>query len=279
MDPKAYCHAIAKASGSSFYYTFLFLPRPKREAIEAVYAFCRVVDDVVDQPKPEGQALEQLSRWRDELDRCFAGRPAHPILQSLAEAIERYRLPRAHFDDLIDGVEMDLVCRRYPTFEALTDYCYRVAGVVGLLCIEIFGYRNPAAREYAVRQGLAVQLTNILRDLKADARRNRIYLPLEDLQRFGYTEDELLRGVYSPSFVALMQFQAARARQVFQDAATACPPEDRSTLLVSEMMGRIYAALLTRMERDRFTVFTSPPALSTPRKLAIVLRTWLARGA
>ena len=137
MDPKAYCHNIAKTSGSSFYYTFLFLPRPKREAIEAVYAFCRVVDDVVDQPKPEGQALEQLSRWRDELDRCFAGRPAHPILQSLAEAIERYRLPRAHFDDLIDGVEMDLVCRRYPTFEALTDYCYRVAGVVGLLCIEI----------------------------------------------------------------------------------------------------------------------------------------------
>lgn len=275
MDAKAYCHTIVKASGSSFYYTFLFLPRAKREAIEAVYAFCRVVDDVVDQPKPEVQALEELRRWHDELDRCFAGRPSHPILQSLAEAVGRYRLTREYFEDLLDGVEMDLICRRYPTFEALDEYCYRVAGVVGLLCIEILGYRNPAAREYAVRQGLAVQLTNILRDLKTDAERNRIYLPLEDLARFGYTEEELLRGVYSPAFVALMQFEADRARQYFRQAAVLCPPEDRSGLRVSEMMGRIYAALLGKMERDRFKVFHRPVSIPASRKFWIALRTWL----
>ncbi len=278
MDPQAYCHSLVKASGSSFYYTFLFLPRSKREAIEAVYAFCRVVDDVVDQPKPETQALAELRQWRGELDACYGGRPRHPILQALAEAMGRYRLPRTHFEDLLDGVETDLVCRRYPTFEALHDYCYRVAGVVGLLCVEIFGYRNPAARDYAVRQGLAVQLTNILRDLKADAERDRIYLPLEDLDRFGYTEAEFLRGVYSPAFVALMQFEAERTRRCFQEAAALCPPEDRPGLKVSEMMGRIYAALLTRMEHDRFRVFERPVTLSAPQKFGIAIRTWLGGG-
>lgn len=279
VDPRAYCHSLVKASGSSFYYAFLFLPRSKREAIEAVYAFCRVVDDVVDQPKPETHALAELRQWRDELDACYAGRPRHPILQAVAEAVGRYRLPRTHFEDLLDGVEMDLVCRRYPTFEALSDYCYRVAGVVGLLCVEIFGYRNPAVRDYAVRQGLAVQLTNILRDLKADGARGRIYLPLEDLGRFGYTEAELLRGVYSPAFVALMEFQTARTRRCFQEAAALCPSEDRSGLKVSEMMGRIYAALLAQIEREQFRVFEQPITLSAPKKFGIALRTWLGRGA
>jgi len=265
---------LVRKSRSSFYHSFLFLPRAKREAIYAVYALCRAVDDVADDAGDMEAKAERLKGWREELDRCYAGRPTHPITRALRDCLSRYPIPKGYFDELIAGVEMDLTVTRYRTFADLTRYCYRVASVVGLICIEIFGYRHEGTKEYAINLGLALQLTNILRDLKTDGRRGRIYLPQEDLERFGYSEDDLLQGRYTPGFFALMRFEADRAREYFRLAAESLPSEDRKSMAAAEVMGRIYRETLETIARKEFRVFEDRIALSRARKIRLALTTW-----
>ena len=265
---------LVRKSRSSFYYSFLFLPRPKRDAIYAVYALCRAVDDVADDAGDMEAKAERLKGWREELDRCYAGRPTHPITRALRDCLSRYPIPKGYFEELIAGVEMDLTLTRYRTFADLTRYCYRVASVVGLICIEIFGYRREATKEYAINLGLALQLTNILRDLKTDGRRGRIYLPQEDLERFGYREDDLLHCRYTPGFFPLMRFEADRARDYFRRAAESLPSEDRKNMVAAEIMGRIYRETLEMIARKEFRVFEDRIALSRARKIRLALMTW-----
>lgn len=265
---------LVKKSRSSFYYSFLFLPKPKREAIYAIYALCRSVDDIADDPGDVAEKAERLKAWREELDRCYTGRPTHPITEQLRDCLSRYPIPQVYFEALLAGVEMDLTINRYPTFDDLYRYCYRVASVVGLICIEIFGYRREQTKEYAVNLGLALQLTNILRDLKTDGQRGRIYLPQEDLQRFGYAEEDLLHCRYTPAFLPLMQYEADRARQYFGQAARSLPPEDRKNMVSAEIMGRIYRETLEAIEKKNFRVFEDRIALSSARKIQLALSTW-----
>jgi phytoene synthase len=266
--------ALVRKSRSSFYYSFLFLPRPKRDAIYAVYALCRAVDDLADDAGDMEAKAERLKGWREELDRCYAGRPTHPITRVLRDCLSRYPIPKGYFEELIAGVEMDLTVTRYRTFADLTRYCYRVASVVGLICIEIFGYRREATKEYAINLGLALQLTNILRDLKTDGRRGRIYLPQEDLEGFGYSEDDLLHCRYTPGFFPLMRFEADRARDYFRRAAESLPSEDRKNMVAAEIMGRIYRETLETIARKEFRVFEDRIALSRARKIRLALTTW-----
>jgi phytoene synthase len=273
MSFLTYCHNLTRRARTNFYYAFVFLPAPRREAIFSAYAFSRHTDDLVD-ARAEGDPSESLARWRAELDACYEGRPAHPITRRLAEILPRFPIPKQYFHDLIDGVEMDLTARRYETFEALYEYCYRVAAVIGLICIEIFGYTNPRTRDYAVSLGIALQLTNILRDLRADAEQGRVYLPQEDLRRFGYREEDLLLGLYNDAFRNLMAFECSRAREYYARAAALLPEEDRASLFSAEIMGRIYYRLLEKIERRRYDVFTRRIALSAPRKFGIALGLW-----
>ena len=269
-----YCSQLTSKSRSNFYYSFLFLSKPKREAMYAVYAFCRSVDDVADGSAPVRDKQMLLDEWRRELDRCFEGKPQHPITRKLAQSMQRFPLPKEHFEELIAGVEMDLIHSRYPTFHELYEYCYRVAGVVGLMCIEIFGYHNPKTKDYAVNLGVALQLTNIMRDLKVDAERGRIYLPQDELLRFGYREDELLRGAYTPAFFELMRFAGSRARQYFHNARQLLAAEDRRSLFAAEIMGAIYYRLLESIEASRYRVFDHTITLPTSHKLWIALSIW-----
>jgi phytoene synthase len=265
---------LVRKSRSSFYYSFLVLPRAKREAIYVVYALCRAVDDIADDPGDVEAKAERLKGWREELDRCYAGRPTYFITTALRDCLIRYPIPKGYFEELIAGVEMDLSITRYATFADLYRYCYRVASVVGLMCIEIFGYRHEATKEYAIDLGLALQLTNILRDLKTDGRRGRIYLPQEDLVRFGVSEDDLLHGRYTPGFFSLMRFEADRARDYFRRAAESLPSEDRKSMVSAEIMGRIYRETLETIARKEFRVFEDRIALSRARKLWLALTTW-----
>ncbi len=266
---------VTKASGSNFYYAFLFLPKPKREAIYAVYAFCRLSDDLVDEVKAGGDPAAALTRWRQELDTDFHSGARHPVIAAVGQAARRFTIPKAYFQELLNGMEMDLTRTRYATFEELYSYCYRVASVVGLICIEIFGYRNPGTKTYAERLGIAFQLTNILRDLALDARRGRIYLPQDELKRFGYTEDELLAGRYNDAFVELMRFQCGRTRDFFRAASAALPAEDTRPLLAAEIMRAIYYRLLIKIERERYDVFKGEIALGKSRKLFLASGLWL----
>jgi phytoene synthase len=266
---------LTRRSGSNFYYAFLFLPRPRREALYAVYAFCRIVDDIVDHGLDPVQQRADLARWREQVARCFEGGAVElPVARRLAEAVRRYPIPRAALDAIIDGVEMDLDRVTYDTFDALYLYCYRVAAAVGLCCIEIFGYRDLLARDYAVKLGVALQLTNIIRDVEVDARAGRVYLPQEDLERFRVTPDDLRTARYSEAFVDLMRHQARRAREFYDAAGRAFPPRDTRTLVAAQIMGRIYLALLGELEAQRFRVFGRRVTLPAHRKLAIALRTW-----
>ena len=267
------CAEITRRASSNFYYAFMLLPPERRRALYAVYAFCRFVDDIADDDTIT-QPAEMLARWRDELRNVFAGTPARPVSRALADNVGRFNIPRRYFDEVIDGVEMDLTRRRYETFGELSLYCRRVASAVGLICIEIFGYANPATRIYAEKLGLAFQLTNIIRDVREDAERARIYLPLEDLRRFGVTEAELLGGAYSDRFRALMAFEAGRAREFYREAGQALPPEDRPSMLAAEAMRLIYSALLEQIVRSDYRVFDRRHRLSTPRKLYLVGRAW-----
>jgi phytoene synthase len=275
MNAGRFVSRITRRSRSNFFYAFLCLPRPQREAIYAVYAFCRIVDDAVDLGHDREEQRRALAAWRDEIARVYDGAPAHPAGRELQVATRRFPIPRACLEDIIAGVEMDLDHAGYETFDDLYPYCYRVASAVGLACIEIFGYRDPRARQYAVDLGVALQLTNILRDVEPDARAGRIYLPQEDLRRFGVTGDDLAAGRYTPRFVELMTWEATRARQYYERAWAALPEADTRRLFAAEIMGRTYFALLQALEARRFRVFGGRVSLPTHRKLSIALGCWV----
>jgi len=268
-----YCEDVTRRSSTNFYYAFRLLPARRRRALCAVYAFCRFLDDVVDEyERSEASAL--LERWREELERAYAGVGAHPISRALGDTVRQFPLRRIHFADLIRGVEQDLTARRYEGFDDLYEYCYLVASTVGLLCIEIFGYRHPSAREYATQLGVAFQLTNILRDVWEDARRGRLYLPREDLRRFDCREEEVFRGSYSGRLGALLAFECGRARAYYFRARSALAPEDRVSLAPAEAMRLIYERLLRRIEVRDFDVFHTRIALPRYEKLTLAAAAW-----
>jgi phytoene synthase len=269
---------LTRRSRSNFYYAFLTLPRARRDALYAVYAFCRTVDDIADLGRDATRQRDELGRWRQDVARCFepGPPPSHPIARQLATAVRTYPIPRAALEAIIEGCEMDLARVRYETVEDLYPYCHRVASAVGLCCIEIFGYTDPRAREYAVHLGTALQLTNILRDVGTDARDGRVYLPQRELREFGVPEDDLVAGRYGDAFVRLMRHQAARARQFYAAAAAAYPVADARSLIAAEIMGGIYRALLEEIEARRFAVFGERITLPARRKVAIALRCWAA---
>jgi 15-cis-phytoene synthase len=266
---------VTRKSRSNFFFAFLALPRHRRDALYAVYAFCRTVDDIADLGTDLTVQRAGLARWRADIARCCEGGALeHPIARQLAVAVHDFGLPRAALEAIIDGCEMDLTHATYETADDLDPYCYRVASAVGLCCIEIFGYTDPRARQYAVSLGMALQLTNIIRDVGADARNGRVYVPQADLRRFGVTSEDLRAGRYGDAFVALMTHQAARARAFYADARAAFPSVDARALVPAEIMGRIYYALLEEIEARRFRVFDARVTLPARRKAAIALRCW-----
>ena len=270
---------------TSFYYAFVVLPKPQREAIVAVWDFCRAVDDVVDEPPPEAQGLSSEARsealraalqgWRAELARCYTGAPETPQGIALQPWIRHFDLSRQPFADLIDGVEMDLDRSCYDTFDDLREYCWRVASTVGLVCIEIFGQRSDRAREYAVHLGIALQLTNILRDVGGDAERGRIYLPQEDLRRFGCTNEDLRAGMLTAGVRQLLAFQRQRAVEYYAKAAELQSGLDARALVAAEIMGRIYRETLDRIERAGYDVFSQRIRVPRARRIAIAADTWM----
>lgn len=277
-DAQAYCTAVTQRSGSNFYYSFLFLPRDRREAMYTVYAFCKEVDSIVDEPTPGTDPATELARWREELTACYRGQPTRPVTISLARHVKELGVPQLYFDELINGVEMDLIHRRYATFKDLYQYCYRVASVVGLICLHIFGTCSPDAKEYAVNLGIAFQLTNILRDVGNDADRGRVYLPQEDLRRFGYREADLMQKRYTANFIELMRYQCARAEQYYAVArriVESLPPSDRSSLTVSEIMRAVYVRILGRIESSDYQVFGPRISLPAAYRLALAGGVWL----
>jgi phytoene synthase len=275
MTPDEYCRQKAAQSGSSFYYSFLFLPLERRRAITALYAFCREVDDAVDEPSDPSAARATLAWWRGEVDRLFAGNPQHPVTLALDPAIEPFGITKTQLNAIMGGMEMDLNQNRYLNFASLQLYCHRVAGVVGALAAGIFGYRNPRTREYAEKLGLAFQLTNIIRDVGEDARKNRIYLPLDELKEYGVTAADILNANHTESFVRLMRFQAGRARRCYDEALALLPAEDRRAQRPGLMMAAIYRALLDEIAGDDYRVLQQRTALTPIRKLWIAWRTWV----
>jgi len=276
MTPAEYCQQKAAASGSSFYYSFMFLPPPRRRAITALYAFCREVDDVVDEVRDPEVANVKLAWWRRETALVFAGQPTHPVAIELQGIVGEFELPEAHFQTVIDGMAMDLAQHRYLDFTELELYCHRVAGVVGLMSAEIFGYVDPATKGYARDLGVAFQLTNIIRDVGEDARRGRIYLPQDELQRFAVAPSALLRGEYSPEFRHLMRFQAARAQTWYERAFAQLPAQDRKAQRTGLVMAAIYRTLLDEIALDGYKVLDRRTSLTPLRKLWLAWRTWRA---
>ncbi|MBI1848281.1 MAG: presqualene diphosphate synthase HpnD [Candidatus Rokubacteria bacterium] len=283
MNVGELCARLTRQSRSNFYYAFLTLPRPRRKALYAVYAFCRTVDDIADLGVGQGVGHRAgapaqraaLAGWRAEVARCYdGGAPEHPIAQRLAAAVRTFPIPREALLAVVDGVEMDLDHPTYETIEDLIPYCYRVASAVGLAAIEIFGYRDPRARDYAVNLGIALQLTNIIRDVGVDARNGRVYLPQEDLRKFGVTGEDLCAARYGERFVGLMRHEAERAKEYYRAAREAFPAGDARSLVAAEIMGAIYRALLAEIEARAFRVLGEPVALPTRRKIAIALRCW-----
>jgi phytoene synthase len=274
MTPDAYCQDRAARSGSSFYYSFMFLPPDRRRAITALYAYCREVDDVVDECSDVGIARTKLGWWRAEVERLRSGRPEHPVTRALEPHLEPLALPVDHLVAVIDGMQMDLEQNRYLDFEALELYCHRVAGVVGILSASIFGHSNPSTLRYAERLGLAFQLTNIIRDVGEDARKGRIYLPISDLRRFGVHEQDLLRARTTPEFVELMRMQARRARDIYRDALSHLSDVDRAPQRPGLIMAAIYSTLLEEIERDGFRTLTHRTSLTPLRKLWLAWCTW-----
>lgn len=275
MTPDQYCQGKAAESGSSFYYSFLFLPPEKRRAITALYAFCREVDDVVDECSDADLARTKLAWWRGEIAELFHGRAQHPVTQALAPAVRTFNLPAMRFNDIIDGMEMDLVRVRYANFDELKLYCHRVAGVVGLMAAEIFGRTQPATLEYAQNLGTAFQLTNIIRDIAEDARRNRIYFPLDELARFNVDPKDILNSRSSTEFRALLRFQIARAHNFYLHAFDALPASDRRAQRPGLVMAGIYQALLRKIETAGDDILTTRTSMTPIRKLWIAWRTWL----
>lgn len=263
---------------TNFYYSFVFLPRAKRRALEAVYRFARRGDDISDGGLPREEACRELERYRQALHDCFT-RPADsledPEIAALSRSVREFKIPRQPFEDLVLGLEMDLNGARYATFEDLSLYCYRVASTIGLISIEIFGYRNPSARDYAVNLGTALQVVNILRDIQGDARQGRIYLPEEDLERFGVRPGDLMAGKYGDTFIELMQFECDRACQYFDRARQALAPEDRRAMVAAEIMGAIYWRILQRIQKRCYNVFGKRVRVPAPLKFWTALRVYL----
>jgi phytoene synthase len=276
MTPDQYCQQKAAASGSSFYYSFLFLPPERRRAITALYAFCREVDDVVDECSDAQLARTKLAWWRVEVGKLFHGEPNHPVTKALQPFIEKFEIKERHLHEIIDGMEMDLTQTRYLDFAGLDRYCYHVAGAVGLLAAGIFGYTNARTLEYAKNLGTAFQLTNIIRDVGEDARKNRIYLPMDELKRFEVPANDILEAKYSDNFRKLMAFQAARANEYYARAFGALPAEDRKTQRAGLIMAAIYRATLAEVERDGFKVLTQRTSLTPLRKLWLAWTTWVS---
>ena len=275
MTPEEYCQDKAASSGSSFYYSFLFLPPNRRRAITALYAFCREVDDVVDECKDPQVAANKLVWWRQELDRLYAGQPQHPVTQALQAVLPEFSLPQEQLLEIVDGMEMDLQQTRYLDFTALSLYCYRVASVVGLLAAEIFGYTDRQTLKYAHDLGMAFQLTNIIRDVGEDARRGRIYLPMDELKRFNVTVADILDARQSENFQKLMEFQIERAERYYAQALSLLPVVDRKAQRPGLVMAAIYRALLEEIKRDGCQVLRQRTSLTPLRKLWLAWRTWI----
>jgi len=277
-EAQAFCTDLTKNSGSNFYYSFLFLPKSRRDAMYTVYAFCKAVDSAVDEPPPNSNPEEELRRWRAELDAVYGGIPTWPIMISLAHHAKQLSIPKAYFTELIKGVEMDLTTPRYRTFDELSVYCYRVASIVGLICLHVFGATSAHAQNYAVDLGMAFQLTNILRDIGIDAEQGRVYLPQEDLVRFGCTEADLLQRKDCPELHDLVRFEAERARQFYakaQAALESLPAIDRRALTVAEIMRAVYSRILNHIERPDHQIFGPRVRLSTSHRLAVAAGVWL----
>ena len=270
MTPQDYVQQKAAASGSSFYYAFLFLSKPRRAAITAFYAFCREVDDVVDEMVDAGVAATKLAWWQSEVAQSFAGKPSHPVMKALMPLAADYQIEQRHLQAVIEGCQMDLSQTRYLDYPGLQRYCHLVAGVVGEVAANIFGHTQPETIAYAHKLGQALQLTNILRDVGEDALRGRIYLPVNELQQFEVKAHEILKRTYSDRFTALMKFQAARAQGLYDEALALLPPADRHAQKPGLMMASIYRALLCEIERDNFQVLHQRISLTPLRKL------WLA---
>lgn len=277
-DAQAYCTAVTKRSGSNFYYSFFFLPAARRETMYTIYAFCKEVDSAVDDAPPGSDPKDALRRWREEVAAAYGGRPTHPVAVSLAAHAKRFNIPKEYFDELIAGVEMDLTTTRYATFAELSRYCYRVACVVGLICLHVFGTRDPRAKDYAVNLGMAFQLTNILRDLGTDADRGRLYLPQEDLARFDCDETLLLQRRYPPRFRDLMAFQCTRTREFYAKARVVLndlPRADRQALTPAEVMRAVYERILWRIEEADYRVFDARISLPAASRLAVAASVWV----
>lgn len=263
---------IAKESKSSFYYAFSLLPEDKRDAMNTVYAFCRRTDDIVDEGyDSDFDKSLKLRRWRIELQNSLHGTSEFSLLNRLSKIISQFNIPLDPFFDLIKGMEMDLSQKRYNEFEELKTYCYRVASTVGLMCIEIFGYKNQSTKDFAINLGLALQLTNILRDVKKDAEKGRIYLPREDMLRFRYSETDLLNNVYNENFINLMKFEASRAHEYFLKANKALKLEDKPSMFPARAMQHIYFKLLRKLEEKEFDIYSKSINVSTFEKLFIAL--------
>jgi len=266
---------ISQKSKSSFYYTFNLLPSAKRDAMNTVYAFCRHTDDIIDEGSEDDNIkYEHLRKWRNELEKSFSGHSDYILLNKLANIIHRFNIPVEPFFELIKGVEMDLQKNRYNNIEDLLEYCYRVASTVGLMCIEIFGYNNKSTRNYAINLGLALQLTNILRDVKKDAQNNRIYLPMDDIQKFSYSESELLNSTYNSNFINLMSHESKIAKSYFEKADNELRTEDKKSLFAARAMQHIYFRLLKKIERKNFDVFNKDINVSNFEKVFLALGVW-----
>jgi phytoene synthase len=264
---------------TSFYYSFLVLPPRKRNAVIAVWDFCRAVDDAVDEEQERARAAQQLKTWRAELASLYDGTtPETAQARALQPYVREFNLPRTPFEDLIDGVEMDLDHARYSTFDALAEYCRRVASTVGLICVEIFGYRDPGTRDYAVHLGMALQLTNIIRDVAVDLRNGRVYLPADDLATFGVAEEHLRAGTVTPAVRALLAHECARARELYRRAAASLPRRDARSLVAAEIMGAIYYEILQRIERAGYDVFSTRIRVPRPRRALIAARIFARRA-
>jgi phytoene synthase len=275
MTPDEYCQQKAAQSGSSFYYSFLFLPPERRRAITALYAFCREVDDAVDEPSDPGVARTKLGWWRSEVAQMFHGTPQHPVTRALRPAVEQFGVTEEGLNEIMDGMEMDLDQSRYLDYPGLAIYCHRVAGVVGLQAARIFGYKNAQTLEYADQLGHAFQLTNIIRDVGEDARKNRIYLPMDELKQFDVKAADILNMRESENFRQLMEFQTERAKKTYDQALALLPDEDRRAQRPGLVMAAIYRTLLDEIARDGYHVLTHRTALTPLRKLWIAWRTWI----
>jgi phytoene synthase len=275
MSPDEYCQQKTVQSGSSFYYSFLFLPPERRRAITALYAFCREVDDTVDEATDGSVARIKLAWWRTEVSKMYAGTPTHPVMLALQPHIAVYKLEEQHLQAIVNGMEMDLDQSRYLDYPGLQRYCWHVAGVVGILSASIFGYTNPQTLAYAEKLGLAFQLTNIIRDVGDDARKGRIYLPVNELQQFGVTANDLLKLQHSEKFEALMAFQAKRAQAIYDEALALLPKEDRRAQRPGLMMASIYRTLLDEIQRDGYHVLNQRISLTPLRKLWLAWKTYV----